>query len=51
MTKQQIRWREALTNPSASSKIKQAAMVGLVSTGVSPQIVLAWAKMAVRQFS
>jgi len=45
MTEKQIRWREALTIPLTSSKTKQAAVVGLVNTNISPLTLLAWARM------
>jgi len=51
MTRQQEKWREALLNPSAKPKVKQNAMVGLISSGISPETVLAWAKTGATQFS
>jgi hypothetical protein len=39
MTQKQERWRQALTDPSASSKLKQSAVVGLISSGISPKLL------------
>jgi hypothetical protein len=50
MTKNQIRWREALTNPLASSKIKRSATIGLLGSGIPLEIIKAWAKMGATEF-
>jgi hypothetical protein len=39
MTEKQIKWQEALLNPSAKAKLKQNAMVRLITSGVSPVTV------------
>jgi hypothetical protein len=51
MTEKQNKWRETLLNPSAKPKLKQNAMIRLITSGVSPVTVLAWAKMGASQFS
>jgi hypothetical protein len=51
MTEKQIKWQEALLNPSAKPKLKQNAMVRLITSGISPVTVLAWAKMGAKSFS
>jgi hypothetical protein len=51
MTEKQNKWREALLNPSAKPKVKQNAMIQLITSGVSPVTVLAWAKQGARSFS
>jgi hypothetical protein len=48
MTQQQIRWREALTNPLASSKIKRSATIGLLSSGIPLEVIKVWAKFGAR---
>jgi hypothetical protein len=52
MTEKQNKCRENLTSRLASPKAKQAAVTGLITSGISPEVVLTWAKIgAPHQFS
>jgi hypothetical protein len=51
MTEKQYKWREALTNPSASPKVKRTAVAGLLASGVPAEVIRAWAKFGAKSFS
>jgi hypothetical protein len=51
MTKQQERWRATLTSRLASPKTKRTAIAGLLGSGIPLEVIKAWAKMGVSQFS